>query len=199
MLKKIITAALAAVIIVSAAAYTPLKANAASSTGTGTASIGFSQGVLLLVSVPSFDFGLANSMPSATTTYTAQAVTGNISVLDGRGTAPGWRLTAQLGVFTNALHLGADPIMPTAQLQLPAPAVSPYVGNIAPAPGTVGVANLVPGEASAHPIVSAAAGQGNGGWQGTYTASGVKLLINPDNIVSGSNSALITWTLYDAP
>lgn len=171
----------------------------ADSSGTGTTTIGFTAGTLTLSEVPSFDFGTTNVIPTTATTYTASTVTGKILVIDNRGSGVGWKLSAKMGAFSNVGYTGSDPIMPTSELQLPAPGVAAYSGNTSTAPATLSVANLKPAEASGHTIITAAVNQGNGGWQGTYLAAGVKLVVQADNVVAGTNTATITWTLADAP
>lgn len=192
---KIIALVLALVMVIAI----PASTYAASSSLTSNATVGFSAGTLSISSVPTFLFGTTNAIPTSSTTIAAQTVTGNILILDDRGNGNGWKLTAQLGKFSNAGYSGTDDIMPTAELQLGAPTVSPYSGTTATAPSTIAAANLTPGEGSAHNIIDAAVGQGNGGWQGAYATSGVNLKVNPDNVISGSNIATITWTLYDVP
>lgn len=199
MRKKFILGVTSLLLVATLMAMVPVKSFAATTTNTSTTSIGFSAGTMSISSVPVFNFATDNTIPTATTTYTATSVTGNLVLLDDRGSGAGWKLTAQLSAFSNGSYTGSDAIMPTAQLQLPSPTITAYNGNTATAPSTSAAANLTPSEASAHTIITAAVGQGNGGWQAAYTASGVKLVVNPDNVVSGQSTATITWTLYNAP
>lgn len=149
---------------------------------------------LTLDSVPSFSFGSSNLIKNSLSTYPASAVNGNITVTDGRLVSLGWKLTAQMGNFSNGTRSN---VLSGSVMNLPVPAMK--LGGVVVQFSGASSAQMSPGESSAHTILAAGVGVALGTWTGTYDVNSVNLSVMPGTVYSGTNTSTILWTLYDSP
>jgi hypothetical protein len=157
-------------------------------------------GPLTLDHVSSIEFG-TQAISGMAAVYSARTLRPFIQVTDRRGTGEGWRLTAEAGRFRS----GVDPTLPGAALEFMDG--SAVTGGTSAPPSVRETIRLVTG-GEAVLIASAAPGSGLGTWSIPWLPDGggeparndkVTLTVPGGAATQGGHSALITWTLVNAP
>jgi hypothetical protein len=156
------------------------------------ATIIFTEGTLILDEVSSINFG-SNVVSSTTETYQSATENPFIQVTDNRGSGAGWSVTAQMSNFTKDTETttlaGSTVRLMNGVMSTPGRAEAPT-----PNP----TVELAAGGASVN-VVNASQNTGMGTWVENWTGSNVTLEVLGGTATTGNHTAVITWTLADAP
>ena len=163
---------------------------------TDTTSIQLTGGSLSFTQQP-----LADDFPATSLTGAPQLVTANMNdwkVNDARGTGAGWNVTFQATQFDD----GAGHTLPAGSLKVLAPVATPAnVLNVAVPPLLQGLTFTLD-SGSAVPVVSAAAGTGQGEWVfdqlNAPVAKDLQLTV-PATAYAGTYTSNLTFTLGATP
>lgn len=172
----------------------PFSAQAATEADSGrtTASVVFSQGNLQLDAAPVLDFG-DHTIDVGEPDYASQGA-GNIRVTDARGTGDGWRLTVRLSPFDNAGNI----TLRGAKITVEGATVTPY-GHTVGTPPTVSPVLTINTDNQDVTVLSAEQHAGRGVWDSAWPADGTTLVTKPGTADLGTSTAIMLWSLQDAP
>ena len=168
----------------------------ADSTEDTTATIGFTDGGITMVSVPAFDFGL-QSISTGVTEYNPTNTMDPIRVSDLRGSLLGWELSVTLSPFKNSIEAEL-PTLKGAYININTTMFTPVNGEVGEAP--TAVSNIqVTADNTQFSVASAGSYTGKGTWEMNLSPANVKLVVLPGSAYVGNNTADLTWTLQAAP
>lgn len=177
-----------------AAAIAPVSLHAEDTpvdTGSTTATVTFTAGILSLQSVPTISFG-TNTI-SNTLTYNA-AADSDIIVSDLRGNGEGWRVTVALSAFND----GANSSLPGASIGVTGAAVTGEPGSVSGLPTSEPSITLNSNDTAVE-VFSAGVDCGMGQWTSSWASGNTTLTIVQDTAFVGTHTATLSWSLYDAP
>jgi hypothetical protein len=160
--------------------------------GNSNATIQFTEGILTLDEVSSIDFG-ANEVSSDTEIYQTTTEDPFIQVTDNRGSGAGWSVAAQMGNFTKDTETTT---LLGSKVKLMNGVMTSLGSSEAPAPNQA--VELIAGGASVN-VVNASSNTGMGTWVDNWSQSDVTLEVLGGTATTGNHTAVITWTLTDAP
>ncbi|MEA5001901.1 MAG: WxL domain-containing protein [Christensenella sp.] len=188
--KILLSAVLAAVMVF---AFGAVALAAPADSDTSEAKIEFTAGNLELNAVPALNFG-THAIDNTTVDFATPTGPSTMQVADARGSGAGWKVTAQLGAFT--VTGGTTPIG-SATITLTS-GTAAGVGTSDTAPVVKTPVTLATSGA-ADTVATAAVNSGRGTWNVSWTAPNASINVPVQHQQIGEHTAILSWTLEDAP
>lgn len=152
------------------------------------------EGSLTIDNVTPFEFG-THDISSNSETYTATATNPNIQVSDRRGTGQGWTLQVGLSHFIESTD--SSVVLKGASLAIPKGIMKTTEGNVSEVPENFDFTLDADGSGS-DVLIQANEKTGMGTWMDLLDSENVKLVVPAGNY-AGEYSAILNWSLIDAP
>ena len=183
----------ALIVMILTLAFGSVAFAAVADSDTSQATIEFSAGNLELNSVPTLNFG-THTIDNTTTDFQTPTGPNTMQVADARGSGLGWKVTAQLGVFSvsgGTTNIGSATITLTS-------GTAAGVGTSDTAP-TVNTPITLAMSGASDVVATAAANSGRGTWNVSWAATNASINIPVQHQQIGTHTATLSWTLEDAP
>ncbi|MGV0168102.1 WxL domain-containing protein [Furfurilactobacillus sp. WILCCON 0119] len=203
--KKLAALATTALLAFTLAPAVTSFADASSDQQSTTASIAFNkeetnpgeEGDLQLKSVPTLDFGSVDRNKTSDQAYTLTGADPQVDLVDGRGTAAGWSLSAKLGAIKGTNDAGTSGTLTAAQLYFNNGDVA--TTGVGTAPSGVSTSNMLTAGGDEVALMTAATGEGTGEWVQSWGADDVSLNVRQGTaMANASYSGTIDWKLSNS-